>query len=155
MSRVAVVHGPNLNLLGLREPEQYGSQSLAELDAELVNLAQQLGLTLLGCFQSNHEGVLIDHLHALRETADVLILNPAALTHTSVALRDAVLALPKQCIVLEVHLTNPQAREHFRQVNLLADVVHGRIEGFGALSYKLALHAASALVAARGTVDRG
>lgn len=149
MSRVLVLHGPNLDLLGIREPEIYGRGTLAEIDEQLRGEAEELGLEL-EIHQSNHEGVLIDHVHAAIDRFDALILNAAGYTHTSVALRDAVLTASSMLPVIEVHLSVPEAREPFRKHSLLADVVQGRIEGFGALSYVLALRAASALSRARG-----
>ena len=136
--RIDVVHGPNLNLLGEREPEVYGRTTLAEINARLQALGKELGADV-HCFQSNHEGALIDYLHAQRAAADAFILNPAGYTHTSVALRDAVAAVQKP--VVEVHLSNTQARETFRKSSLIAAVAAGRIEGFGVGGYELALRA--------------
>ena len=150
MPRVVVLHGPNLNLLGTREPAVYGRTTLAEIDAELATLGAALGLEV-ECAQSNHEGVLIDRVQACRGAAAGLLINAGGLTHTSVALRDAVAAIREDVAVIEVHLTVPEARESFRHLSLLAGVVRGRIEGFGPLSYLLALRAASALIAPRGT----
>jgi 3-dehydroquinate dehydratase-2 len=150
---VTVLHGPNLNLLGTREPALYGRTTLAELDAQLVEAGRELGLTL-DCRQSNHEGLLVDWIQACREEADVLILNAGGYTHTSVALRDAVAAIAPRVPMIEVHLTVPEAREPFRHVSLLAGVARGRIEGFGVDSYLLALRAASALIRARGVDNR-
>ncbi|MBK8014348.1 MAG: 3-dehydroquinate dehydratase [Deltaproteobacteria bacterium] len=149
MSRIAVVHGPNLNLLGVREPAIYGRESLADIHGALTALAQTLGHTIVP-FQSNHEGALIDHVQACRGQDDALILNAGGYTHTSVALRDAVAFVNEEIPVIEVHLSIPEAREPFRHQSLLCGVVRGRIEGFGALSYLLALRAASALIAQRG-----
>ncbi|MCB9654288.1 MAG: 3-dehydroquinate dehydratase [Deltaproteobacteria bacterium] len=149
MSRIAVVHGPNLNLLGRREPAIYGRQSLDDIHAALEALARDLGHTIAP-FQSNHEGALIDHLQACRDQDDAVLLNAGGYTHTSVALRDAVSFVNEEIPVVEVHLSIPEAREAFRHESLLAGVVRGRIEGFGPLSYLLALRAASALIAQRG-----
>lgn len=149
--RVRVVHGPNLNLLGEREPALYGSRTLAEIDAELVQAGTDLGLDVT-TLQSNQEGALVDAVQEARSESDALILNAAGYTHTSVALRDAVAAVRDRLPVIEVHLTVPEARERFRRRSLLAPVVHGRIEGFGAFSYVLALRAASQLIRARGDV---
>lgn len=135
---IDVLHGPNLNLLGEREPETYGRTTLAEIDARLQALGRELGATVTS-FQSNHEGALIDRLHQQRRTADAFILNPAGYTHTSVALRDAVLATGKPFI--EVHLTNTDAREAFRRTSLFADVALGRVTGLGPIGYELALRA--------------
>lgn len=151
MSRplVGVLHGPNLNLLGTREVEVYGATTLAQVDAALVALATELGLEVT-CAQSNIEGVLVDHVQGLRGRAQVLLINAGGYTHTSVALRDAVAGVAAELPTIEVHLTVPEAREPFRHTSLLASVVRGRIEGFGVLSYLLALRAASDLIAARG-----
>ncbi len=145
--RVLVLHGPNLNLLGSREPDVYGSFSLEELDQRLADRASTRGIELR-CLQSNHEGALIDALHeAGAGAADVVLLNAGGLTHTSVSLRDAVVAsgLP----VIEVHLSNVAARESFRHVSLIAPVVVGQVTGFGLESYLLALDGAIATVQAR------
>lgn len=147
MARVSVIHGPNLNLLGTREPEIYGRTTLAEIDAELAREGASLGLEVES-FQSNVEGLIVDHIQALAGRAAALIINAAAYTHTSVAIRDAVAAV--RIPTIEVHLTIPEAREAFRHTSLLAPVVSGRIEGFGARSYLLALRAASELIAPRG-----
>lgn len=148
---VSVVHGPNLNLLGTRQPEIYGSETLADIERELAALAETLALDI-ETFQSNHEGALIDRVQSCRGRAAALILNAGGYTHTSVALRDAVAALAGSPPVVEVHLSIPEARESFRHLSLIAPVVQGRIEGFRGLSYLLALRAASALIARRGDV---
>jgi 3-dehydroquinate dehydratase-2 len=139
---IIVLHGPNLNLLGSREPEVYGRATLDDIDTALAGLAEELGLTL-EVRQSNHEGELVEALHTAASSgvAGVLI-NPAAYTHTSVALRDAVLAtgLP----TVEVHLSNVAAREEFRQRSLLSDVAMGVVSGFGAESYLLGLRGLAA-----------
>ena len=145
--RVLVLHGPNLNLLGSREPEIYGSFSLEEVNASLAERAEARGIELK-CLQSNHEGDLIDALHdAGAGAADIVLLNAGGLTHTSVSLRDAVVAsgLP----VIEVHLSNVAAREPFRHVSLIAPVAVGQVVGFGVDSYLLALDGAIATVRAR------
>jgi 3-dehydroquinate dehydratase-2 len=138
--RVLVIHGPNLNLLGRRQPGLYGSKTLEEIDQALKGLAQELGLELQ-CWQSNSEAQILERIQ--RADYDVLIINPAAYTHTSVALRDAVEAVGKPTI--EVHLSNIYAREEFRHRSLLAPVARGQISGFGPLSYTLALKAAAEL----------
>jgi 3-dehydroquinate dehydratase-2 len=136
--RLLVLHGPNLNLLGEREPAVYGSTTLAEIDARLARRARALGAQAES-FQSNHEGALIDRLQRARREVAGAIVNPGGLTHTSVALRDAVagLSLP----VIEVHLSNVHQREPFRRHSYLADVVVARISGLGARGYELALEA--------------
>ena len=149
MPTLSVLHGPNLNLLGRREPQLYGRMTLDELDASLVRQGTDLGLTV-HCAQTNDEGALVGLIQDCLDQRDALVINPAAYTHTSVAVRDAVLAVRDRVVVVEVHMTVPSGREWFRQQNMLADVVHGRIEGFGADSYGLALRAASALIASRG-----
>jgi 3-dehydroquinate dehydratase-2 len=134
--RVLVVHGPNLNLLGTREPEVYGRTTLAEIDAELARQARAAGAELAS-FQSNHEGALIDRIHEAREWAHGLLVNPGGLTHTSVALRDALLATGRP--VVEVHLSNVFAREEFRRRSLVSDIALGVVSGFGPASYRLGL----------------
>jgi 3-dehydroquinate dehydratase-2 len=133
---IAVVNGPNLNLLGVREPELYGTLTLAEIEAVVRARAQALGAQI-GWLQSNHEGALVEAIQALRGRADGALINAAAFTHTSIAIRDAVLGsgLP----FVEVHLTNPWAREEWRRRSLLADLALGVVAGFGADSYLLAL----------------
>ena len=149
MGLISVVHGPNLNLLGRREPEVYGTTTLAEIDALAVAEGEGLGHEV-ETFQSNAEGALIDRVQSCLDRADALVINAGGYTHTSVALRDAVAALGPDFPAIEVHLSIPGAREPLRHVSLLTDVVRGRIEGFGSLSYLLAIRAASALLAGRG-----
>ncbi|MHB8765522.1 MAG: type II 3-dehydroquinate dehydratase [Deferrisomatales bacterium] len=134
--RVLVVHGPNLNLLGAREPGVYGAETLGSIEASLGDLGRELGVEL-EFFQSNHEGALVDAVQGARGRVDGVVINPAAYTHTSVALRDALLAagLP----FVEVHLSNVHAREPFRHRSLLSDVAVGTVCGFGAESYRLGL----------------
>ncbi|MEA3048491.1 MAG: 3-dehydroquinate dehydratase [Sphingomonadales bacterium] len=140
---VYVLNGPNLNLLGLREPEVYGTDTLDDIAGRLEDRARGLGLAV-EMRQSNHEGHLIDWLHeAQSEGAKAVILNPGGFGHTSVALHDAVKAVSVP--VIEVHLSNPQARESFRRRSFVAPVAIGTIAGFGALGYELALDAAARL----------
>jgi 3-dehydroquinate dehydratase-2 len=140
---IYVLNGPNLNLLGTREPEIYGSDTLDEIAGQLEDRSRQLGVEV-EIRQSNHEGHLIDWLHeAQAEGAKAVILNAAGFTHSSVALLDAVRAVSTP--VIEVHLSNPQARESFRRRSLIAPAARGTISGFGALSYLLALDAAARL----------
>jgi 3-dehydroquinate dehydratase-2 len=146
---VLVIHGPNLNLLGTREPEIYGPSTLREIDERLIALGGELGLEV-ATFQSNSEGAIVDRIQAARGQIDVLIINPAAYTHTSVAIRDAIVMLDAP--VIEVHLSNVYKREPFRHHSTIADVVAGRIIGFGAESYILALRAAVGIDAARAKV---
>jgi 3-dehydroquinate dehydratase-2 len=140
---VLVIHGPNLNMLGVRQPEIYGRTTLAEIDDELRAVGSALGVTV-ECFQSNHEGALIDRIQEARTQARALVINAGGYTHTSVALRDALaaVALP----VIEVHLSHLAAREEFRQRSLIAPVCVGQITGLGAYGYRLALEAAVHLV---------
>ncbi|MEB3335259.1 MAG: type II 3-dehydroquinate dehydratase [Cyanobacteriota bacterium] len=136
MRRVLLLNGPNLNLLGLREPGLYGSQTLEGIEEALGRQAAGLGVTL-ECFQSNHEGALVDRIQAARGLVDGILINAGALTHTSIALRDALLgvAIP----FVELHLSNIHGREAFRHHSFLADKALGVICGFGATSYMLAL----------------
>jgi|TARA_B100000959_G_C14940829_1_gene607729 3-dehydroquinate dehydratase-2 len=136
MLNVLVLHGPNLNLLGTREPDVYGNDTLADIDSQLTALAEELKITIR-IKQSNSEEVLIESLHSSREWANGVLFNPGAFTHTSVALRDAIAAI--DIPVVEVHLSNIHARESFRRESLLAPVCLGSISGFGSQSYMLGL----------------
>ncbi|MCB9610894.1 MAG: type II 3-dehydroquinate dehydratase [Sandaracinus sp.] len=152
MSRVLVLHGPNLNLLGTREPEIYGRTTLAEIDARLLALGAELGATV-ECRQSNHEGVLLDWIHEARGVFDGILINPGAFTHTSLALADAVagVAIP----TVEVHLSNVHAREPIRQKSYVGAKCVGTVSGFGPDSYALGLRALVDHLAARDSGARG
>jgi len=139
MAKLLVLHGPNLNLLGTREPEVYGSTTLAEINDSLMEEARLAGHAL-ECKQSNAEHELVDHIHAARDQGvRFIVINPGAFTHTSIALRDAFLGV--QIPFIEVHLSNVFARESFRQQSYLADVAVGVISGLGAQGYSFALQA--------------
>lgn len=139
MATLLVIHGPNLNLLGEREPDIYGSTSLADIDARLTSLAEQSGHAL-STFQSNAEHALVDRIQqAKRDGVDYIIINPAAFTHTSVAIRDALAAA--EIPFIEIHLSNVHRREEFRRHSYLSDMALGVITGLGAHGYELALEA--------------
>ncbi len=144
--KILVLHGPNLNLLGKREPAQYGRQTLAWINQRLIAFGGDLGVEVV-TFQSNREGELIDRLHQAANDCVGVVFNPGGYTHTSVALRDAVAAIAIP--VVEVHLSNTAARETFRQHSYLAPVCAGSIVGFGWLSYRLGLMALTELLKAR------
>ena len=137
-TRILVIHGPNLNLLGQREPEVYGSTTLADIDADLAECAVSEGCTLES-FQSNHEGELIDRIQAALGESDGILINPGGLTHSSVALRDALLAVALP--VVEVHLSNVFARESFRHHSYVSGIALGVISGLGAKGYRMGLSA--------------
>ena len=143
--RILVLHGPNLNLLGTREPDVYGRTTLAEIDRRLSEEAKRLRVRVTS-FQSNHEGTLVDRIQQARGSQDGILLNAAAYTHTSVALRDALAAVALPAV--EVHLTNPHRREPFRHHSHLAGVVVGRVEGFGPESYLLGFQGLIAILRA-------
>ena len=136
--RILVLHGPNLNLLGKREPEIYGSHTLEDINRALVVQANLMGVTL-DCFQSNHEGGLIDKIHSAAGNRDGLIINPGGYTHTSVALRDALAGV--NIPTVEVHLSNIHRREEFRHHSYIAPIAVGQVSGFGPDSYRLGLEA--------------
>ncbi|MEK4358943.1 type II 3-dehydroquinate dehydratase [Paenibacillus sp. FSL M7-1455] len=136
MRTIWVINGPNLNLLGLREPGVYGSQSLQSIEEGLSRKAEALGVTL-SFYQSNHEGDIIDRIHGALGQADGIVLNPGALTHYSYAVRDAISSV--RIPTVEVHLSNIHAREEFRHTSVIAPVAVGQIAGFGAVSYELGL----------------
>jgi 3-dehydroquinate dehydratase-2 len=137
MVNILVMHGPNLNLLGHREPTHYGCDTLQGIQSQLDELAERLDVQLQH-FQSNHEGVLVDRIHqAMRESVAGIVINPAAYTHTSIAIRDALLAVAIPFV--EVHLSNVHGRESFRHHSMLVDKAVGVVAGFGGMSYQLAL----------------
>ncbi|MCL4529360.1 MAG: type II 3-dehydroquinate dehydratase [Chloroflexi bacterium] len=136
--KILILHGPNLNLLGTREPEVYGAMTMDQINAKIIELGKELGAEVK-CQQSNHEGALIDALHDARTWADGVVFNPGGYTHTSVALRDAISSI--QIPVIEVHLSNVYAREEFRYQSMISAVCKGKIVGLGWRSYALALRA--------------
>lgn len=138
MANVLILHGPNLNLLGTREPEVYGRDSLKDIDNLLEKIASKRG-AIVRTFQSNHEGALIDAIHEAKNWADGILINPGAFTHYSYALRDGLASVELPCV--EVHLSNIHARETFRQKSVLAPICLGQISGFGRQSYVLGLQA--------------
>ncbi len=140
---ILVIHGPNLNLLGRREPEIYGATTLAAIDRALIDLGEQRGLTV-ETFQSNSEGAIVDRIQAAFGACAGVIINPAAYTHTSVAIRDALAML--DIPIIEIHLSNIHKREPFRHHSTVADIVTGRISGLGVHGYELALEAMARLV---------
>jgi len=136
VKNILVIHGPNLNLLGSREPDTYGTRSLEEINQEMADLAKQKGL-LLSAFQSNSEGTLVDTIQAAKGCYHALVVNLAAYTHTSIAIRDAILSV--NIPTVEVHLSNIYRREDFRHHSFIADLAIGQVSGFGPQSYILAL----------------
>lgn len=135
---ILVLHGPNLNLLGFREPELYGKKELSEIDAEIEQVAEELDVQVR-ILQSNHEGVLIDTIQENRKWADGIVINPGAFSHFSYALRDALVSV--RMPVIEVHLTNVHSREEFRKTSVIAPITVGQIVGLGSSGYTLALRA--------------
>jgi 3-dehydroquinate dehydratase-2 len=152
MARVLVLHGPNLNLLGRREPHIYGTATLEDVERELRVLARELGLEIETA-QSNHEGTLIDRLQTAPGRCAAVVINPGGLTHSSVALRDTVAAIGIP--VVEVHMTNIHAREPFRQHSMIAGAAAGQVAGFGVQSYLLGLRAAAALASQSAAAPSG
>jgi 3-dehydroquinate dehydratase II len=143
--KILVIHGPNLNMLGQREPETYGYTRLADIDRELKRLASQWGLAV-DTFQSNHEGAIVDAIQRSMGKLAGLIINPAAFTHTSIAIRDAL--IPLAIPIIEVHISNVHKREPFRHHSYIADIATGQIVGLGVNGYYLALRAMADLVGA-------
>ncbi|MEA3417532.1 MAG: type II 3-dehydroquinate dehydratase [Thermodesulfobacteriota bacterium] len=136
--KVMVIHGPNLNMLGKREPEIYGKETIGEINTKLEELAEKLGIDV-ETFQSNYEGKIIEKIQKTSERCKGLVINPAAFTHTSIAIRDALLLL--DIPVIEIHLSNIYKRESFRRKSMIADVVTAQISGFGVQGYIMALNA--------------
>ncbi|MCB6367069.1 type II 3-dehydroquinate dehydratase [Intestinibacillus massiliensis] len=143
MKHVLLIHGPNLNLTGVREPGIYGRNTLAAINAEVVQKCEKLGMKC-SVFQSNSEGALIDRIHAAMDECDAIIMNAGAYTHYSYAIRDAIAAVRLPCV--EVHMSNVHAREEFRHQSVIAPVCAGVIAGFGKDSYLLAVDAVKAMM---------
>lgn len=143
MNKILVIHGPNLNLLGEREVDVYGKVTLEKINAELKKIAAK-NKVRLSIIQSNHEGEIVEIIGKTKGKYNAILINPAAYTHTSVAIRDAISSVPVPCV--EVHLSNIYQREEFRHTSLIAPVARGQVCGFGLLSYTLGLQAAIALI---------
>lgn len=141
--KILVIHGPNLNLLGKREPHIYGHQSLEEIDGQLKKQGRKLGIDVI-TFQSNHEGAIVEEIQGAMAKYHGIIINPAAYTHTSVAIRDALAMMDVP--VIEIHLSNIHKREPFRHTSMIADIVAARIAGFGAHGYLLALEGLAGMI---------
>ena len=144
--KVLVIHGPNLNMLGKREPEIYGKTTLDEINSDLENLGKTLGI-FVEAFQSNHEGAIVEKIQEAAATQKGMIINPAAYTHTSIAIRDALLAL--DIPIIEIHISNIYKREPFRHKSLISDVATARITGLGIKGYSMALNALAGMIQGR------
>jgi len=144
--KVLVIHGPNLNMLGKREPEIYGKTTLADINSDLENLGTTLGI-FVETFQSNHEGEIVEKIQEATATQKGIIINPAAYTHTSIAIRDALLAL--DIPIIEIHISNIYKREPFRHKSLISDVVTAQISGLGIKGYSIALKALAEMIQVR------
>ena len=147
LKKVLVIHGPNLNLLGKREPEIYGHQSLDEINTEIKTRGDQIEIAV-DTFQSNHEGDIVERIQQATQNYHGIIINPAAYTHTSIAIRDALALL--DIPVIEIHLSNINKRESFRHVSMIADIVAARIAGFGSHGYILALEGLARIIEGDG-----
>ena len=141
--KILVIHGPNLNMLGKREPGIYGKTTLDEINKKLENLGKKLGITI-NTFQSNHEGSIVEKIQDTMEGCQGLIINPAAYTHTSIAIRDALLLIDAP--IIEIHLSNIYKREPFRHKSMIADIATAQISGFGILGYSMALEAIATMI---------
>lgn len=141
--KILVIHGPNLNMLGKREPEVYGKTTLTEINQSLITLGKTLGMEI-EAYQSNHEGAIVDRIQKAAGDYNGIIINPAAYTHTSIAIRDALLLFDAP--IIEIHLSNIDKRESFRHTSMIADVVTARLAGFGAQGYSLALKGIAEIV---------
>ena len=143
LQKVLVIHGPNLNMLGKREPDIYGKTTLAEINKKLEKLGKKLGIAV-DTFQSNHEGEIVEKIQDAMGKCQGLIINPAAYTHTSIAIRDALLLL--DIPIIEIHLSNIYKREPFRNKSIIADIAKAQISGFGILGYSMALEAIATMI---------